>query len=96
NLDGRSLVPAMTGKKNQIYPFVVGYFADSQRMIRTEQWKLIRYLKAGREQLFNLADDPDELNDVSDVPEHAELIARLRKDLATWLKDHGDRGEPGA
>jgi arylsulfatase A-like enzyme len=96
NLDGRSLVPAMTGKVQQIYPFVVGYFADSQRMIRTEQWKLIRYLKAGREQLFNLADDPHELHDVSALPEHAELMARLRKDLATWLKDHGDRGEPGA
>jgi arylsulfatase A-like enzyme len=90
NLDARSLVPAMTGKVEQVYPFVVGYFAASQRMIRTTRWKLIRYPKVGREQLFDLKNDPDELHDLSGKPEHAELLAQLRSDLSTWLKEHGD------
>ena len=47
-----------------------------QRMVRREDWKLIFY-DGQPSQLFNLADDPDELNDLIDSPEHAEIARRL-------------------
>jgi hypothetical protein len=41
-------------------------------------------------QLFNLAEDPDELNDLSGSSEQASRIADLRQKLLTWLKENGD------
>ena len=46
------------------------------RMIREGDWKLI-YYHGMPSQLFNLADDPDELNDLIDEPIHLERVKRL-------------------
>lgn len=89
-LPSASLVPILRGERVSAREFVVGYFRDSQRMIRTERWKLIRYPQAGREQLFDLRGDPEEIRDLSPDPEHAGTIARLRGDLQAWLADNGD------
>ena len=46
------------------------------RMVREGDWKLI-YYRGMPSQLFNLADDPDEMNDLIDAPEHAGVAQRL-------------------
>mgnify|MGYP002632167098 CR=1 FL=1 len=89
-IDGRSLLPALRGEKKQIYPFVVGYFRNFQRMVRDENWKYIEYPAAGRQQLFHLSDDPDELHDLSDDPAHAKTKAALAVTLHRWMKDNRD------
>ncbi len=89
-VDGQSLVPILRGEKQEIYPFIVGYFQDSQRMIREGEWKLIWYPKIDRWQLFNVADDPNELRDLTDEATHANRITDLRRKLVNWLKDRGD------
>jgi arylsulfatase A-like enzyme len=89
-IDGRSLMSALHGDKTEIYPFIVGYFQDSQRMIREGDWKLIWYPKISRWQLFNLTDDADELRDLIDSVEQRERIAGLRSNLLSWLREHGD------
>jgi arylsulfatase A-like enzyme len=73
-----------------VYPLVVGYYTDAQRAIREWPWKLILYPKVKRVQLFHLADDPDELHDLSTSSEQAERIADLRAKLLAWLKENGD------
>ena len=47
-------------------------------MILVENWKLIFYLNTGRHQLFNLMDDPHELNDLSSSPVHRARLQRMR------------------
>jgi arylsulfatase A-like enzyme len=89
-VNGRSLVPVLQDRQDEMHPFIVGYFQDSQRMIRKENWKLIWYPKIDRWQLFNVADDPDELNDLIAVAAQAERIAELRQSLKTWLSEHHD------
>jgi arylsulfatase A-like enzyme len=89
-IDGRSLSPALRGEKKQIYPFVVGYFRNFQRMVRDENWKYIEYPAADRQQLFHLSEDPDELHDLADDPAHAKTKAALAITLHRWMKDHGD------
>ncbi len=89
-VQGRSLVPLLTGKESSIYRQVFGCFTDTQRMIREERWKLIWYPKFPRYQLFDLASDPDELHDLSTDPRQAAQLARLREKLETWLKENGD------
>jgi choline-sulfatase len=90
DLDGRSLVPVLRGGKDAIYPFITGYFADTQRMIRQGRWKYIAYPAAGREQLFDLQADPDELRDLSADPKHANQRNELRAQLRRWLEEQGD------
>jgi choline-sulfatase len=54
-----------------------------QRMIRQDDWKLI-YYHGFPAQLFNLAEDPQELNDLAEVPEHQAIKEEL---LSLLLKD---------
>lgn len=90
-LDGRSLKTlVLAPSATAIHPFVVGYFTDTQRMIRSREWKLVRYSKIGREQLFDLQHDPDELSDLIDRPEHRAVANELRTKLTDWLREHGD------
>ena len=59
-------------------------------MIWVENWKLIFYLKTGRHQLFNLTDDPHELNDLSRSPVRRTRLLRMRRALNQWFHDQGD------
>jgi len=89
-IDGRSLVPVLQGKQAEVYPFIVGYFQDTQRMIREGSWKLIWYPKIDRWQLFDIGADPDELHDASARPDQAARMAELRGKLTKWLNEQRD------
>lgn len=89
-IDGLSLLPLITGETKEIHPFIVGYFQDSQRMIRDGDWKLIWYPKIDRQQLFNVRDDPHELSDLSHQQAQGARLADLRDKLVRWRREHGD------
>lgn len=89
-LDGRSLVPVLRGDKDAIYPFITGYFYETQRMIRQGRWKYVAYPAAGREQLLDLQSDPEELHDLSADPAHVARRKELRALLRRWLEEQGD------
>lgn len=62
-----------------------------QRMIRQGNWKLI-YYHGFEPQLFNLATDPHELNDLSSAPEHADIKTKLlNRLLENWDPDEIER-----
>ena len=73
-----------------MHPFAVGYFRNVQRMIWMKEWKLIYYPKLNRTQLFNLADDPAELNDLAEAPVRKARLDRMRRSLNQWFQDQGD------
>ncbi|MFG0333408.1 MAG: sulfatase-like hydrolase/transferase [Maioricimonas sp. JB049] len=82
---GRSLVPVIRGQAGQIYDAVFGHFRDTQRMIRTPDWKYIWYPAVQREQLFQLAEDPHELRNLAQAPAHEATRRQLRTRLdANW------------
>ena len=91
--DGKSQHPVMIGRSESVYEFVVGYFRDSQRMIRTMRWKLIRYPKVGQVQLFDLQNDPDELKNLAGNPEFKKIESSLGKQLDDWLAENETRNE---
>jgi arylsulfatase A-like enzyme len=86
--EGKSQVPVLRGAQSSMYEFVVGYFRDSQRMIRTNRWKLIQYPLAQKTQLFNLEVDPFERNDLSSQPEQTPVLDRLSRKLQAWMAAH--------
>ena len=85
DVDGRSQVPVLQGNRPSVYQHVVGYFRDSQRMIRSDHWKYIHYPKAGRHQLFDLQQDPFELRNLADDAEHQATRTALQQKLNAWL-----------
>jgi arylsulfatase A-like enzyme len=89
-IDGRSLQPAIKGEKSEIHPFVVGYFRRFQRMIRYSGWKYIEYPAADRIQLFHLSEDPDELHDLSNDPNHSKTRVGMASTLHRWMKANRD------
>ncbi|MFD0713902.1 sulfatase-like hydrolase/transferase [Paenibacillus sp. GCM10027626] len=93
---GRSLLPLLQGELPADWRTAAvstyngqqfGLFV--QRMIRTNSWKYV-WNPTDRDELYDLAGDPDELvNRVSD-PECTEVLAALRKALYEELKQAGD------
>jgi N-sulfoglucosamine sulfohydrolase len=45
------------------------------------------------EEFFDIQQDPHEINNLIDAPEHQEQIEKMRGLLATWIKETGDMGE---
>lgn len=84
-LDGKSLLPLLTGKTAQhIDTFYwseggeVGGFA-----VRSGDWKLVQQRGQPKVELFNLATDPAESTDVAS--QHAAKVAELTKRYDRWL-----------
>jgi arylsulfatase K len=79
NLEGHSLLPEMRAEPSDRPDWALSTYHDSACnattfMLRTGDWKYIKYV--GYEpQLFNLAEDPDELNNLAD--ERPEVVAQL-------------------
>jgi arylsulfatase A-like enzyme len=92
-VEGRSLVPILSGRVREIHPEVYAYWHRAgldapvpiQRMVRTERWKLIYYSHLDRWQLFDLQADPHELSDLSSRPEHRQTVTELRRKLDQWF-----------
>jgi len=87
---GRSLVPVLSGRADQIHEDVFACFTDTQRMIRDDRWKLVVYPKINRAQLFDLRADPFEMQDLSGRLELADVMAGLRARLDAWRRREGD------
>lgn len=58
-------------------------------MVRDREWKYIFMANGGREQLFNMAEDPDELHECSAA--HPEAVARLRAVTESLKRPNVDR-----
>jgi uncharacterized sulfatase len=52
-----------------------------------------RYAKRPAAELYDLQADPWELTNLASAPEQAGTIARLRAELAAWMKQQGDEGD---
>lgn len=49
-----------------------------------------RYQHRPKEELYDLTNDPYEMNNLADDPSQAELVKSLKKQLADWCKAQGD------
>ena len=91
-IDGKSLRPVIEGKQEKVRDVLYTAYRDCMRSIRDDRWKLIRYPLVDKSQLFDLAADPHELNNLAGKPEHAaklaELTAALEKEMAAYGDQH--------
>ena len=89
-VEGKSLAPLLAGKPYTARDVMFNAYKNGQRSLRDDRWKLIRYPQINTSQLFDLQNDPHELNDLADQPAHAAKVAELMDRLSAAQRDWGD------
>lgn len=91
-VEGKSLLPIIDGRQTKVRDWLFCAYRDCQRMVRDERWKLIRYRAAGgnNTQLFDLVNDPDELQNLAEDDRFATERARLEKLMLRARQEYGD------
>lgn len=91
HIDGASLVPLLKGgsiPERSLYwhyPHYGNQGGEPSSVIRKGDWKLIHYWEDGRNELYNLASDVGERNNVA--AQNPELTDELSTELLGWLKE---------
>jgi arylsulfatase A-like enzyme len=91
-VQGRSLLPVINGKDSGRQEVHSEF--PTTKMIRTEEWKLVHYVRAPYGELYNLREDPHELHNLYDDPAHAKVKAEMKSRLADWLVESQDPALP--
>ena len=89
-VDLPSLVPLLTSDKSSLHEDFYGAYIQTQRLARTERWKLILTPDAGMVQLFDVQADPWERTNLAAEPGREALIDDLYARLKRWMKAVGD------
>lgn len=82
-----SLMPMVKNELNEsAYSEIYGAYINLQRMVRTDKFKMIIYPKAKKVRMFDMVNDPDEMNDLADNAEYAKVKAELVEKLKNQQK----------
>ncbi|MFH6602801.1 sulfatase-like hydrolase/transferase [Maribacter algicola] len=89
-----SILDLVDGSRTEShYDAIYNGYIDLQRMIRKDGFKLIVYPKLKKVLLFDMEKDPEEMNDLAELPEYQEKVDMLFSDLLVLqneMKDHLD------
>lgn len=96
-MDGQSLLSLAAPEGRPAFPDNEYFFAAhpghmatwQQRMVRSKTHKYIFNFGA-REEFYDLVNDPLELTNMIDVPEHQPEIAKMRGVIKQWAEDNKD------
>lgn len=86
----QNLLPLATENKPSKYQHVYSSYLGLQRTVRVGDWKLIWYPKADVIRLYNLAEDPEELNDLAKSERGQKELPRLKQAMREAQRDLGD------
>ena len=93
--DVKSFLPCLTDAAKPFHKDMYFAFRQLQRAVSDQRYKLIEYNVNGARhtQLFDLASDPWEMNNLAGKPDTAEIKASLGKKLREYHQGNGDNGE---
>jgi len=96
-IHGRSLVPVLQGRaegwRDEVFVEFWGVNGLSTTMVTCRAGDLKYGWNAGnRDELYDLAADPHELNNVIADPAYADALAALRERTARWMDETGHPG----
>jgi len=89
-VDFKSLIPLINATNGQHYEAIYGAYLNLQRMITKDGFKLLHYPKAKVFRLFDLEQDPREVNDLAENPQYASKLEELKEDLKQLQKEMED------
>ena len=92
SVEGTSLVPALRDPAEAIRNSLFFAYKEYHRSVKDRRHKLIEYVVRGRRhtQLFDLVEDPWELNDLSENPAYSGKLEELQTLLCTWRDEWDD------
>ncbi len=92
DLDARTLLPLMRGERTTHRTHIQALYRDYQRMVKDDRWKLIEYAVGNdrHTQLFDLKNDPWEMNNLATASEAGAELSGLRQHLQEWQLAVGD------
>lgn len=93
-VEARTLTPLLSGRRARHREAVFCHYHDMFRMVRTRDYKLIRHLKTGREEFYELRQDPYEMKDLAGSEAHRAALNAHRVLLARWRHSMNDP-DPG-
>jgi len=89
-LEGKSLAPVIRGEAEGVRDTIFLAYKNCQRAVRRGRWKLIRYPKINKTQLFDLEADPWETKNLADDPAYAGNVKELMQAMGAQQKLFGD------
>ena len=101
-IQGRSFAPLLSGKspkdwRKSMYYRYYHYPGDHQVQqhygVRTDRFKLIFFHRLNQWELFDLAEDPHELNNVYAAPGYAHTVKQLKSELERLRQQLKDRDQ---
>jgi arylsulfatase A-like enzyme len=104
DMQGASMQPILRGEDPEdwrdsvyyhYYEFPGVHAVPRHYGVRTDRYKLIHYYQLGEWELFDLVEDPHELNSVYDEPRYAKIVSRLRKELRRLQEQYDDASPEG-
>lgn len=90
DIDGKSLVPVISGSTEQVRTSLFTTYRNTARAVRTMEWKLIRYPERDYTQLFNLKNDPLELVNLAAEKGYESRTEEMMNLLKEWQKEAND------
>jgi arylsulfatase A-like enzyme len=75
----KSLIPVIKGKES--YSSIYGAYKDKQRMIRKDNFKLVWYPDSETYLMFDLNEDPYEMNNLMDKKNKKPIFEELKREL---------------
>ncbi len=96
DMQGRSLLPLLEGETPddwrqsiyyRYYEYPAVHMVHKHYGVRTDRYKLIHFHELKEWELYDLVEDPDEMQSVYDDPAYAEVRTELEAELAR-LRDH--------
>jgi arylsulfatase A-like enzyme len=86
-----SLLPLLRGERAQLFDSMYCAYQKSQRSVRTQQYKLALYPEVSQVQLFDIAKDPWEVNNLAGDSANSGTISELFKELKKWQGTISDK-----
>ncbi len=83
--------PLIRGEVDRTHDAIYGGYLDRQRAVIDGKYKLILNPKIEKVLLFNLVEEPQEMNNLADDPEHTGVVRRLFEKLLELQEPTGDR-----
>jgi arylsulfatase A-like enzyme len=87
----RSLLPLTKEKSKGNYASIYGAYLDLQRMVRVGDYKLIVYPEVPKAYLYNLKKDPQEMNNLADLPKFRKKKTELFDELLVLQQQYNDQ-----
>lgn len=89
-VDGKDITTVIKGESEGVRTSLFTTYRHTVRAVRTKEWKLIRYPERDYTQLFNLKNDPLELNNLAGQSDYESKVAEMTELLTEWQKATDD------